>query len=103
MNGLLTFYDYIAPASGILNLTIETASGASWHFYGFSNEMSVSAPGFFGGDYNQSGRVDWDDFAIFGSFWLSSTAPLFDNDDSGSVDMADFKLFVANWLTNPNP
>ena len=37
-NGQLTHYDYEAPSSGILNLTVEVTAGGGWHYYAFSNE-----------------------------------------------------------------
>ena len=39
-NGILVFYDYIAPESGILNVTFQIVAGGGWHFYGFSNDFT---------------------------------------------------------------
>ena len=40
-NGVLVFYDYIAPESGELNVTFKAVNGGGWHLYGFSNETSI--------------------------------------------------------------
>ena len=38
-NGQLMHYDYVAPSSGILNLTVEVTAGGGWHYYALSNEI----------------------------------------------------------------
>ena len=43
-NGVLVYYDYIAPASGVLNIYFQSVSGGSWHFYGFSNDFTGGDP-----------------------------------------------------------
>ena len=43
-NGLLVYYDYIAPASGVLNVTFQAINGGNWHFYAFSNDFTGGDP-----------------------------------------------------------
>jgi len=76
---------------------------------GFDPECGDASHPYPPGDLNQDCYVDWQDFTIFASYWLSGgcTDPQWcggaDLNASGQVDWQDFTLFAGNWLTCTDP
>lgn len=59
-------------------------------------------------DFNGDCYANWEDFAIFASYWLEDcSAPDFcegtDMDQSGLVDWGDFAIFASYWLWCSDP
>ena len=110
-NGILVYYNYIAPVSGELNLYFKSVT-AGWHFYGFSNELLESAPA------NNSRRVSFDellswsfdntDVNAYDLYLGDSYDSIFNADkyspsdynENGIVDLIDYSILAQVWLTS---
>jgi pectate lyase len=54
------------------------------------------------GDFDYSGLVDMQDFAVFAGYWLATDGIAdADYDENGIVDMVELGMFAANWMNLP--
>ncbi len=104
---LSNYIGELAEGVNVLAIQVHNQSISSSDFLFIPELYSVVVP--WPGDFEPDGDVDYNDFALLASAWLTKTGeerynPLYDINvtSDGIIDMLDLMVFADNWLLGDN-